>query len=599
MFSVDVLYVMITSDTHVSGSRAATTPVESISLREDHRRSMTRGAVFRRRASRRAWLRGAGLGAAGLAGASLIGCDGDDATPTPAPPVAATPTPTPTPTPDPTTVAPGGVLREAALGVIAGVDPHTSVYQGAGVVRQVYPNLVRGEVLRPDIGLHHDLAESHEAPDETTYLFHLREDAYIHPNDLGITERAMDAEDVVASFDRITNPASAASAFPFFARWVASYEAVDAHTVRVTTHRPYAWLLALLGDSLQSAIAPRELLAMGPEVFRERAVGAGPFMAESVTEGRGYTLRRHPRFFEPDRPYLDGVERVIFQDPVTARSAFQDQQVNAWITPDVEAAREMTRQVPGVTHVEHASLAFNSFWMRVDAPPWDDERVRRAINLSMDRDEYIDLIARGAGVPMGPLAPAFGAYALPEEELETLQPYDPEEAQALLAAAGVDTVPFVYPVSDAAPDHVEIMTRQLQEVGVRARPEPLDPLTWLTGYFQALHTASLSINQSYKTPEQALLWYRSGGPTGGGQYFTGLASEELDRLLDAAAGTLDEEERLELYQEAQRDILASDPAFLNFFNARLNTLHSGNLNGLNPGPGHMGEFLYRHVWVEA
>jgi peptide/nickel transport system substrate-binding protein len=317
-----------------------------------------------------------------------------------------------------------------------------------------------------------------------------------------------------------------------------------------------------------------------------------------MEEGRGYSLKRHSRFYDPDVPRLATLERGLFQDLDAHQEALRRREIDYWLSADARVTRALMDDLPGIALNEHGSLEFNSFWMRVDTEPWNDERVRRAVNRSLDRAEYIDLIGGGAGDPMGPLAPAFGEYALDPEELAQLQPFDPDEARALFSAAGVTGFSFVYPVSGDTNEYVTILARQLAAVGVEVTPVPLDPTTWLDGYIRSMHTASLSLNQSYKTPDAALLWHRSGGPTGSGQYATGYGTAELDRLIDAAATTLDEPERIEVYQEAQRTVLESDPAFLNIFNLRQHALHFEDIHGLDPGPGHMGEFLYRQVWVE-
>jgi peptide/nickel transport system substrate-binding protein len=357
-------------------------------------------------------------------------------------------------------------------------------------------------------------------------------------------------------------------------------------------------MLAAIGNSLESLIVPREILEMGPDVFTHAAVGAGPFMLDSMEEGYGYSLRRNPRFYERGIPRLQILERLLFQDLGSHEDALRTRAIDYWLSADATIATSLESEIEGIARIEHGSLEFNSFWMRTDAAPWNDARVRRAVNRALNRQQYIEIVGGGAGVPMGALAPAFGEYALPADELAALQPHDPAEALSLFAAAGVAELPFVYPLGGDTEVYVDLLTNQLATAGVLALPEALDPAAWLSGYVSSTHTASLSINQSYKTPDAALLWHRSGGPTGSGQYETGLSSRDLDQLIDAAATTLDEPERIEIYHEAQRAILDSDPAVLNFFNLTQHALHYDDTHGLDPGPGHMGEFLYRQVWVE-
>ncbi|MEX2032129.1 MAG: hypothetical protein WEA81_04620, partial [Dehalococcoidia bacterium] len=146
------------------------------------------------RISRRAALRGAGIGAAGLAGAALIGCGGDDdgdatATASATRTASGTAAATATGTADAMTPVQGGTYT-TYTSTFAGVDPHNSVYGGAGLVPQAYNYLVRQEVLRQDLGelgQVTDLAESVEVSDDgQTWVFKLRGDAKIAPNSQGV-----------------------------------------------------------------------------------------------------------------------------------------------------------------------------------------------------------------------------------------------------------------------------------------------------------------------------------------------------------------------------------------------------------------------------
>ncbi|MEX2372293.1 MAG: ABC transporter substrate-binding protein, partial [Dehalococcoidia bacterium] len=387
----------------------------------------------------------------------------------------------------------------------SGVDPHNSVYGGAGIVPLTYNYLVRQEVLRQDLGDNGqilDLAESIEiSGDQQTWTFKLRPDVMIAPNSHGVEERPLTSEDVMASFDRIANPDNGANGFATFALFVDDYSAPDDTTVQVVTRSPFSWLLDSLGDNLQGVIVPKEWLDQG-DAIKTAAVGAGPFMLESLVEGDKAIMKRNPNYYMQGQPYLDEFRILIMADVATRLTAFQDRQIDNYTTGNGQEAESLVKD--GITHVAHSSTGYNSFWMRADAPPYDDPRVRRAINMSMDRDQYIQIIGRGQGQPMGPLAPVFENYALSPEELATAQPYDPDEAAKLFQGAGVTEIQFAHPTSDTMPDYVQILQRQLQQIGVGIQPTPLDAGTWVAGYFGGQHEASFSFNQSYKTPHFAL-----------------------------------------------------------------------------------------------
>lgn len=537
------------------------------------------------RMSRRAALRALGLGAAGLAAAALVGCSEGGAHPA-------------------TGAVPadggrggGGTYRASITGVFAGVDPHVSVYAGSGVVGVVYNYLLRQEVARPDIGRQMDLAEAVEVgADGLTWTFRLRPDVRVAPNDRGVPERALDAEDVLASFGRMADPATGATAFPFFRQWVSTFDAPDAHTVRLVTRRPFAWTADVLGDNLQGAIVPREWLERGTEM-RTRAVGGGAFRVESLQEGDRAVLRPNPNYYLPDRPHLDELRIQLFQDNATQRTAFASRQVDTYLTADHEEAAALVASVRGTVSTRHASTGFNSFWMNATVAPWTDERVRRAVNLALGRQEYIDLLGKGLGHPMGVLMPLFEGYALEAEELARRQPFDPAEAAALFRAAQVDAFEFVYPAAFTLPDYAAIFVRQMAAAGVTATARPMEAAAWLGQYFGSALPATLAPNQQYKTPEVGLRWYRTGGVGGAGAYGHGHYRADIDAALDEAATHFDDAARQEAYREAQRLILASAPAYLNIYNLVNHTLTYDDVTGLRPGPGAMDLFLMRDVRV--
>lgn len=560
--------------------------------------------VSRNRVSRRAALRGAGMGLAGVAGAALIGCGGDDeggdGTATATQSGGSDGTAQPTATQDTGSPVQGGTYT-TFTSTFAGVDPHNSVYGGAGIVPLVYNYLVRQEVLRQDLGENGqitDLAESVEVSgDQQTWVFKLRPGVKIQPNSNGVPERDLTSADVIASFDRIADAANGANGFATFALFIDSYEAPDDTTVQIVTKSPFSWLLEAIGDNLQGAIVPQEWLEQGNDAVKAMSVGAGPFWLESIVEGDKAIMKRNPNYYIEGQPYLDEVRILIMPDTATRITAFRDRQIDVFTTENGEEAASLVAD--GITHVEHGSTGYNSFWMRTDVPPYDDPRVRRAINMSMNRDQYIAIVGRGQGKAMGPLAPVFENYVLSDDELAEAQPYDPEGAKALFEEAGVTEIQFAHPTSSNMNDYVSILQQQLQQIGVTIRPTPLDAGTWVAGYFAGQHEASFSFNQSYKTPHFALQWYRTGGITGNNNYDTKYYTAEVDAAIDEAAAIFDEEERRQAYKDAQKTILASDPAFLNVFNVSNNTLFYDDIHRTQPGPGALDVSLMREWWIEA
>jgi peptide/nickel transport system substrate-binding protein len=556
--------------------------------------------ALRGRASRRAMLRGGALGAAGLAGAALIGCGSSNkATATPAAATAAATSGAAATATATATMAPkqGGNYRTGFTGPFAGVDPHNSVYGGSGIVPQVYSYLIRKEVFRPEAGTINEFSTSHELQaDQLTWVFKLRPDAKIAPNTGGVPERMLDSEDVTKSWDRVGDAKVGSNGYSFFSRWVDKYDAPDATTVRLILKKPYAWVEEQVGDNLQGAIVPREWLASAD--LKKNAVGSGPFMLKELTEGQRAVMVRNPNFYDKGKPYLDQLTILAFQDVATERTAFSSGQMDAYGALDIDEAKQLEQSVKNVNRYEDLSTGYDSFWMRVDAPPWNDGRVRRAMNMAIDRSQFIQLIGKGQGKPMGPVGPVFGDYALSPDELAKLQPYDAAQAKQLFSAAGVSEVSFNHPTSSNMNDYVNILVQQLGKVGVTAKPGPQDAGTWVAAYFTSKLAASFSLNQSYKTPDFALQWYHTGGITGNGHYDTKFSVPEVDAAIDKAAQTLDETERKAAYLDAQRTIYKNDPPFLNIFNVSGNPLAYKYVENFVHGPGtSINYYSARDIWL--
>ncbi len=538
---------------------------------------------------RRRFLGGAAMLGAGVAATGLVGCGNGSSGGT---------TPANSPTAAALTPKKGGIYNVGFTGPFAGVHPFNSVYGGAGVVPEVYNYLFRNSLLAPDKGNVYDLAMSHSVqPDNVTWVFKLRPDAVIAPNKYSVPERALNANDVKASFDFVANPKTGSNGAPFFAVWVDKMDALDPQTFRLITKKPYAWTEAALGNALYSPVVPQEWVAKGADQMKADAVGAGAFFLKSLTEGGAADLLPNPNYWDKGKPYVDQYTIKAFADQSTYRTAFQSGQVDVYGPPDRDEGESLKNAEKGVIHSSDPGLGYLSFWMNTKSKPFDDARVRRAINLAINRDEYVAIIGHGAGQPIGPLTYAFKNEALSAEELKKLQPFDLNQAKQLFTNAGITEFAFSHPTSSNVNDYVTIFVKQMAAAGVTARPQPLDAGTWLAQYFSSKLDASLSLNQVYNTPDAALQWYHTGGVTGNGKYDTGFSDPAVDAAIDKAAGTLDPAARAAAYQDAQRVILQKDSPFLNFFGLRAEVVYRDFIQNYPVGLSQLGNALVKETWL--
>ncbi len=433
------------------------------------------------RVDRRRLIGGAAVAGVGAAGFALVGCGGDSSSSSSTSPAGGGSTPASAGATASATPKKGGIYTTAFTGPFAGADPHNSVYGGAGIVPEVYNYLFRNLLaIAPERGIIYDLAQSHQIEaDKVTMTFKLRNDVKITPNTQNVPERVLDSADALASWQRIADPKSGSNAFFFTNTWIDKMDAPDAQTFRLILKSPYAWAEATVGNNLYGAIVPKETLASAD--LKTKPVGAGPFKLAELVEGDHAKMDRNPNYYKQGKPYLDSLVIRAFADQTTWLTAYTSQQVDYYVATNQDEAKQVQSNVSGTQYSHELGTGYLSFWMNTKNQPWSDPRVRQAVNLATNRDEYIQLIGHGVGEAMGPLSPVFGKYVLSKEELKAAQPFNVGDAKKLFDAAGIKEFSFSHPTSSNVGDYVNIFVRQMQAAGVTAKPQPLDAGTWVAG----------------------------------------------------------------------------------------------------------------------
>lgn len=270
------------------------------------------------------------------------------------------------------------------------------------------------------------------ADDQLTWTFKIREGVKFHDGS------EFTAEAAVWNFDKLLKDdspqydprqsAQGKSRIPA----VASYSAVDTYTLQIVTKTPDATLPYQLAWILMSSPANWEALGQNWEAVAEKPSGTGPWMLESfVPRERAEMVPFAGHWDQARVPKLDKMVLIPLPEPNARSAALLSGQVD-WIeapAPDVIPAL----QGNGFEIVSN-TLPHNWTWhlSRVEGSPWNDERVRKAANLAIDREGMKTLLG-GLMVPAeGFLPPGSQWFGEPEFKVT----YDPEAAKALLAEAG-------------------------------------------------------------------------------------------------------------------------------------------------------------------
>ncbi|HVS02478.1 MAG TPA: ABC transporter substrate-binding protein [Thermoanaerobaculia bacterium] len=337
-------------------------------------------------------------------------------------------------------------LRLGMYDGVAQLDPHLeNEFLTVSVLSHLYEALVTFDA---ELRIRPCLAERWDNPSDRVWRFYLRPDVTFHDG------RPLRAEDVVWSLERARNHPR--TEFASYLVAVAGVRALDARTVEITTERAYSVLLQKLAFLF---VLPEG----SPEAVRE-PIGTGPYRLLRHDPGERVTLEAFPGYWGQS-PAFRRVELLAIPDPGERVQRLLDGEIDlAQALPPAEVARVEGSGVATVALREGLSVEYLE--TRSDRPPFDDDRVRRALSLALDREALVRELLHGQGVPAGQLVPPMAVGFAPDLAAPAA---DPDAARRLLHAAG-------YPDGlDVELEHragrpVEPIARQLEAAGIRVRP---------------------------------------------------------------------------------------------------------------------------------
>jgi len=321
--------------------------------------------------------------------------------------------------------AAGGTVRYGQIVPAAAINPVT-VADAAGVtVMSQY-----GETLvlsGADLTLSPVLAESWKPNDDgTVWTFNLRQGVKFHNG------KEMTADDVVATFDRLSDPANASNALSVFSGMLSKggTRKVDAHTVefhldQANGNFPYA----ISTDNYNAIIVPAEMPASGDETM----VGTGPFRLETYTPKVGASFVRNPDYWGA-APLPDRIEANFFDDYQPQIFALMGGQIDVIQQLPVLVSSGLLNN-PGFTILSTPSSIHNQVHMKVDRGPFTDKRVRRAIALCLDRPALVNGLLQGRG-QIGSDSPFMATYPSTDQSIPQRE-RNVAEARQLMEAAGM------------------------------------------------------------------------------------------------------------------------------------------------------------------
>ncbi len=486
-----------------------------------------------------------------------------------------TPTPQPTPTPIPAETRPqrGGVLAIRLQSDITQGNGWDSHWTGGYIQIKTNPTMLNGSLMLDELDpsqFKGDLAESWTVSDDgLLYSLKYRSGIKFHDG------TPFKATDVIFSYNRISgviNTGYISHQKGTIADYVASMEAPDDVTLRIRLKNPSAAFINSLA-SLFSTVYPERLGSDYPKDPHKPPVGTGAFKFVDRKPDISITVRRNEGYFKKDRfgdplPYLDGIDFSIIPDSFTAFSVFRTGKFLEadYLDPGILNTNidQTKKEFPNYTY----GTGFGSWRMYNfnNKPPFDDVRIRRAIDLLVDRPGF--MVARYPGyghAGASPLLPPSiqGRWGLTDQETSQLintGPVTPEriaQARALFREAGVNYDTFTFklmslPIQTYLDDGV-FLQDSWKKAGLKVE---LDVTTLqeftprrTKAQFDLFYIPASSIADD---PDFVLGRYYI---TGGSENFGKFSDPKVDKLYRDQSATVDFAKRKAITQDLQRYIL--------------------------------------------
>lgn len=385
------------------------------------------------------------------------------------------------------------------------------------------------------------LAESWEIVDDCTYVFKLREGVKFHNGE------ELKASDVEFSFSKIAESPHASSI-----RATIDFEnskAIDDYTFEMKMTEPFGPILNHLGHAVMAIVNEKAYTEAGDAVG-QNPVGTGPYKFVSWDAGDRIILEENTEYWGEAPATPNVIWRTI---PEVATRSIEVEAGGVDIAIDIQAS-DVTRleSTPNVNVFRNVASSVNFIGLTTTKAPFDDVRVRQAINYAINKEAIYQVVYQGTGtIAAAPMSSVVWAYndQLPAHE------YNVEKAKELLAEAGYPDgfkMTMTTDESQQRQDTAEIVQAQLAQVGIEVEIQPLERTTYIGKVCEgALEAFSLGWSSDTGDPDYALYASFHSSQHGEGGNMSFYTNEEVDRLLEIGRTSTDQEERKQAYLEAQ------------------------------------------------
>ncbi len=381
--------------------------------------------------------------------------------------------------------------------------------------------------------------------------------------------RELVADDVVYSFNRLDK---SPKKIPTYYDHIERVDATDKHTVLFTFKNYNAEWDYRFGWGYYSGIVPKEVSDAGAGNWKNTN-GTGPFMLADYVQGNALTYTKNEVYWDKEaiagQPYkLPFVDKIIYRtikDEASYLTALRTAKLDLLEGVRWSAVEELKKNAPALKWKRWVDTGGTFLAMRVDTKPFDDIRVRRALNMAVNKHEIVSSYYGGNAVLFGyPMHPDYAGYYELLEKMpvaaQELFTYNPDKARALLAEAGyAKGFGFKVQVCSCNPDHMDLLplvAAYLDKVGVKVEIQPMEYGAFLSAMTTKTNASGYFMRNGHTNPttsiRKSFVTKQTWNPA---QY----SDPEFDKRMAAVYLERDEGKRQLLIKLMTRDIVEKAP----------------------------------------
>jgi peptide/nickel transport system substrate-binding protein len=464
----------------------------------------------------------------------------------------------------------GGTLKAALTGEPDSLDPAKSeIYTGAQVYDNIFSKLVDIDEHQQFYGV---LAKSWHQQNAKTWVFDLK------PNVLFHNGERFGAPDVKYTFERILAPKTASGYAPLYGA-IARVEVVNAHRVVFHLKTPFGPFLTNLANN--GEIVNRKAIESGKNPARN-PVGTGPFQFVEWVQGDHVTLKRFDRYFEPGKPYLDGIQFKFLPVDQSRIDALRSGDLD-WLDAIPLQQLKQLMHDGSFTYVGSKIAGIPDFLsMNVKKPPFDNKALRQAVAWALDKTEIRAVAYFGAGEN--------GSEEVPSASIwhDDADPYrsgpNVKKAKQLMNAAGHGNgLQVQYLGLPQYPELLktgEVVREQLKAIGIDMNIQQVDVSVWFDRFSKGNYQITSAYQERTIDPDN---FYSLVLKSGAAINATGYSNPKVDSLIQRAATETKLARRKALYTQLRRIVFDDVPLIFVHYET-LNYLMRKNVHGSTINP---------------